>query len=64
MKKVTLLFKESENKETFNAKDWNDFSNILFQKTPISYIEDIEDLEVVFENGFENNFIKIQVINL
>jgi len=60
-KKVTLLFKESERKENFYAKDWNEFSTILFQKTPISYIEDIKDLEVVFEKGFENDFIKIEV---
>lgn len=61
MKTVKILFKKTGNKETFQSDNWNDFSTLLFQKSPLSYIEDIEDLEVVFEKGFENDFIKIEI---
>ena len=59
MKNLTVTFKESKSKQVITANDWNEFSHKLFLITPISFIEDVEDMEDVFNNGFENNFIKI-----
>lgn len=63
MKTFNITFKESGNKSSFKSNEWNDFSAKLFQQTPFTYIEDVENMEIVFNEGFENVFIKIEVKN-
>jgi len=59
MKTVTIFLKQSQNTHKITASDWNDFVAKLFQVCPISYIEEVEDMEYIFNNGFENASVKI-----
>jgi len=59
MKTLNVFFKESQNNHKITAYNCNDFASKLFLICPISYIEDVEDMEDLFNNGFENSNIKI-----
>ena len=60
MKTLTIIFKENGKSTKITSSNWNDFSIQLFKISPMSYTEDIEDLEKVFTDGkFDGKFIKI-----